>query len=177
MSEDVISRILAIAALLAVGGSLALALGAASPAATQLREFVLRRGEALTLLIAGTAMLGSLYYSEVAHFIPCEFCWYQRIAMYPLAVLLLVAAVTRQRLHPRYVVTLAAIGLMLSTYHYQLELFPEQATKCTAGVPCSVRYVEEFGFISIAFMAGSGFLSILLLHLAMFRARRYEAGT
>lgn len=173
MSEDVISRILAIAALFAVGGSLALALGVASPAAVQLRDLALRRGEAMTLVVAATAMLGSLYYSEVAHFVPCEFCWYQRIAMYPIAVLLVVAAVTRQHLQARYVVTLAAIGLLLSIYHYQLELFPEQATKCSAGVPCSVRYVEEFGFISIAFMAGSGFLSILLLHLAMFRARRY----
>ncbi|MGE0229751.1 MAG: disulfide bond formation protein B [Dehalococcoidia bacterium] len=172
MSEDVISRILALAALFAVGGSLVLALGAGSPAAVQLRDLVIRRTHTLALAIAATAMLGSLYYSEVAHFIPCEFCWYQRIAMYPIAVLLTVAAVTRERLHPRYVVTLAAIGLALSTYHYQLELFPEQATKCTAGVPCSVRYVEEFGFISIAFMAGSGFLSILLLHLARFRALR-----
>lgn len=174
MSEDVISRILAIASLFAVGGSLALVLGATAPAAVQLRALLRERGQLLTLAVTGTAMVGSLYYSEVAHFIPCEFCWYQRIAMYPIAVMLVVATVTRERLHPRYVVTLAGIGLLLSIYHYQLELFPEQATKCTAGVPCSVRYVEEFGFISIAFMAGAGFLSVLLLHLAMFRARRYE---
>ncbi|MBX7110503.1 MAG: disulfide bond formation protein B [Dehalococcoidia bacterium] len=174
MSENAVSFILSVAALCAVGGSLALALGVASPGAIQLRDFLERRGQVLTLAVAGTAMLGSLYYSEVAHFIPCEFCWYQRIAMYPLAVLLLVATVTRQQLHPRYVVTMAAIGIMLSMYHYQLELFPEQASKCTAGVPCSVRYVEEFGFISIAFMAGCGFLSILLLHLAMYRARHYS---
>ena len=131
------------------------------------------RAVALTLVVAGTAMLGSLYYSEIAHFIPCEFCWYQRIAMYPIAVLLVVASVTQQRIQARYIITLAAIGLLLSLYHYQLELFPEQASKCTAGVPCSVRYVEEFGFISIAFMAGCGFLSILLLHLAMYRGRQY----
>ncbi len=173
MSEDVISRLLAIAALCTVGGSLALVLGATAPAATQLRALLHGRGQLLTLVIAGTSMLGSLYYSEVAHFIPCEFCWYQRIAMYPIAVLLVVATVSRERLRPRYIVTLAGIGLLLSLYHYQLELFPEQATKCTSGVPCSVRYVEEFGFISIAFMAGAGFLSILLLHLAMYRARQY----
>ena len=117
-------------------------------------------------------MAASLYYSEGAGFVPCEFCWYQRIAMYPLAVILLVAGITRGDRVAKYVMPIAAIGLALSVYHYQLQVFPEQGGACSSGVPCTARYVEEFGFISIPFMAGCAFLSVLALQLGMIRARR-----
>lgn len=120
--------------------------------------------------IAAVAMGSSLYYSEVAGFTPCDFCWYQRIAMYPLAVLLLVAVVTRFRIDPRFIVALAGVGLAISIYHYQLQLFPDQAQVCTASaVSCTVRFVEDFSFVSIPFMAGAGFLAILLLQVAEWR--------
>lgn len=129
------------------------------------------------LVIAAVAMLSSLYYSEYANFTPCELCWFQRIAMYPLAVLLLIAVASRSRLDSRYVVAMAGIGLVISIYHYQLELFPDQAQICTGGVvSCSVRFVEEFGFVSIPFMAGAGFLSVLLLQLGEWRAARWFEG-
>ncbi|MBE7520748.1 MAG: disulfide bond formation protein B [Thermoflexaceae bacterium] len=122
------------------------------------------------LTVAAVAMASSLYYSEVANFTPCELCWFQRIAMYPLAVLLLVAVATRDRLGSRYVVALAAIGLSISIYHYQLQLFPDQAQVCSGGVvSCTVKFVDEFGFVSIPFMAGAGFLTILLLQVAEWR--------
>ncbi len=172
MSESTISPILAIGALLAVGASIAMALGAGAPGATSLRALLLRHGRWLSFAVAGTAMAASLYYSEVVGFIPCLYCWYQRIAMYPLAVILLIAAVTRDDRVAKYVIPIAAIGLALSLYHYQLELFPNQASACSTGVPCSARVMEEFGFISIPFMAGCGFLAVLALELGMIRARR-----
>lgn len=175
MSESTISPILALLALAAAGGSVALALSAGAPAAVALRGLLLRHGRWMTFAVAAVAVSGSLYYSEGAGFIPCDFCWYQRIAMYPLAVILLVGAVTRDQGVTKYVVPIAAIGLLLSVYHYQLELFPNQATACTSGVPCNVRHVEQFGFISIPFMAGCGFLAILALQFATWRARRAEA--
>ncbi len=172
MNESTISPILATGALLAVGASIAMALGAGAPAATSLRALLLRHGRWLSFAVAGTAMAGSLYYSEGAGFIPCDFCWYQRIAMYPLAVILLVAAITRDDRVAKYVVPIAVIGLALSVYHYQLQLFPEQGGSCSSGVPCTARHVEQFGFISIPFMAGCGFLSVLALQLGMRRALR-----
>lgn len=175
MSESTVSPILAVAALLAVGGSVALLLGAGAPGAHALRSLLVQRGRWLAFAVAGVAMAASLYYSEVAHFIPCDFCWYQRIAMYPLALVLLVGAVTNDRGATKYAVPIAAIGLLLSVYHYQLQLFPDQATACTSGVPCSARYVEELGFVSIPFMAGCGFLAVLALHAAMWRARKHDA--
>lgn len=122
------------------------------------------------LAVAAVSMASSLYYSEIADFTPCEFCWFQRIAMYPLAGLLLVAVATRSRLDSRYIVALAGIGLLISIYHYQLQLFPDQAQVCSgAVVSCTVKFVEEFGFVSIPFMAGAGFLTILLMQIAEWR--------
>ena len=172
MSEATVSPILATASVLVVFVAVALIAAVDVPGAYALRQAVRRHTQHASLAIAGVAVAASLYYSESVGFIPCEFCWYQRIAIYPLAALLLVGVVTRTQLATRYIVTMAGIGLLLAIYHYQLQLFPEQGTVCTGGVPCTLRYVEEFGFISIPFMAGAGFLSILLLQVAQWRANR-----
>ncbi len=172
-----LSTLLAALALIAVSVSGLLALAVDFRPAAGLRRFLIR-AEALTgFLVAGTATAGSLYFSEVKGYVPCELCWFQRIFMYPLTVLFLVALVTRTRVPARYVVPLATIGLLFSAYHYQLQLFPEQETICTGVVPCIVKYVEEFGFVTIPFMAGCGFASLLLLQLATWRARQLEGGT
>jgi disulfide bond formation protein DsbB len=174
MDEQTVSPLLALAAFGAVFASLLVAMGVDVPSASGFRRLVANRAQAGALAVAGAAMLGSLYYSEIADFVPCEFCWFQRIAMYPLAVLLLVATVSRQQIPVRYPVALAVIGLALSIYHYQLQLFPEQATACSGagGPPCSGRYVWEFEMVSIPFMAGCAFFSILVLYAARWRARR-----
>ena len=173
MSALTLASILAPAVLMMPVLSLALALAASQPEAGRLRAWLTVRGPWLGFLVAAVAMIGSLYFSEVAGLVPCEFCWFQRIAMYPLAVILLVAAITRDATAWRYVVPIAVIGLLLSTYHYQLELFPNQPTVCSTSVPCSARYFAVYGFVSLAFMAGAGFVSILGLQLAMARARRF----
>jgi disulfide bond formation protein DsbB len=108
----------------------------------------------LAWLVALVTTLGSLYFSEVADFIPCKLCWYQRIAMYPLVVLLLVAALRRDRMVWVYVVPQAAIGALIATYHSQLQAFPDQSSSfCTLAAPCTERYVWEFGFVSLPLMA------------------------
>jgi disulfide bond formation protein DsbB len=116
-------------------------------------------------LVAATATLGSLYFSEVANFTPCNLCWYQRIAMYPLAVILLIAAVRRDRGIRVYAVPLAAIGAGISTYHYLLERFPEleSSTVCNPAIPCNFVWFEKLGFVTLPYMALSAFLLIIVL--------------
>ena len=100
----------------------------------------------IAFLVAGIAMAGSLYFSEVADFIPCRLCWFQRIAMYPLAVILLVAAIRRDRAVRWYVVPVAAIGACVSMYHYVIEWNPELEVgdACAAtGPACSGRVVPR----------------------------------
>jgi disulfide bond formation protein DsbB len=120
----------------------------------------------LAFAVALTATLGSLYLSEVAHFMPCKLCWYQRIGMYPLVPILLVAAVKRDPAVWRYAAPLAVIGSAISIYHYQLERFPDQASvSCTLEAPCTVVWIWKFHYVSIPFMALSGFVLIIALML------------
>lgn len=129
----------------------------------------------LAWIIATVATLGSLFLSEVAHFVPCSLCWYQRIAMYPLAIILGIAAFRADAVVWRYALPIALIGLAISSYHYQLEWFPDQShIACSADASCTTRWIFRFGFISIPFMAGSAFTAIAML---LGIARRQEATT
>lgn len=115
-------------------------------------------------VVAALAMGGSLYFSEIAHFEPCRLCWYQRIAMYPLVVILGVAAWRRDVGVRRYAVPLAAIGAVISTYHYALEWFPWlDSGVCAATAPCTLVWFRELGFISLPYLALSAFLLIIAL--------------
>ena len=149
------------------GVAAALAPGAAARA-RQLRPVLL----ALALAIAAVATAGSLYYSEVAGYPPCEMCWYQRICMYSLVPVLAVALVRRDRWGGWYALPLALAGLGLSVYHYQLQLFPGQGSTCDASAPCTYQWVDSLGFVSIPFMAGGGFIGIAGLAALGLRSRR-----
>lgn len=118
----------------------------------------------ISLLVASVAMAGSLYFSEVRNFQPCVLCWYQRIAMYPLVPILAVANLVGDRSVFRYVLPLVIPGALISSYHVQLELFPDQETiACTTDVPCTTIWFNEFGYITIPVMAGTAFLLVAAL--------------
>jgi disulfide bond formation protein DsbB len=163
---NLLFALLTVAADVAVVGLTGLALAArVSDGAAAMRDDVWDRTADVALPLAFavglTATLGSLYYSEVAHFVPCELCWYQRIAMYPTPVLLAVAWWRGDRGAWRYVVPVVTVGALIAVYHYQLERFPAQSSlACTAENPCTVVWVWMFRYISIPFMALSGFALI-----------------
>jgi disulfide bond formation protein DsbB len=120
---------------------------------------------ALIAVVASTSMAGSLYFSEVANYVPCTLCWYQRIAMYSLAVVAAVAAARGER-STAYFVALAAPGAAIALYHWLLERFPDlDAGACSAEVPCTAVWFEEFGFVTLSFMALAGFIAVLCLCL------------
>jgi len=115
-------------------------------------------------VIATTSTLGSLYYSEIANLEPCRLCWYQRIAMYPLVVVLGVAALRRDLAVRIYAAPLAIIGAGIAGYHYLIQWFPSlESGACGTGIPCSSPYVWRWEFLSIAFMALMGFLAVIAL--------------
>lgn len=105
-------------------------------------------------LVAVVAMLGSLYYSEIAKFVPCEYCWYQRIGIYPLALILTIAAFRDDRGIRVYVLPINAITALVSVYHILMERFPSVfESQCSTTVPCSLIWFESFGFITLPTMA------------------------
>jgi disulfide bond formation protein DsbB len=129
-----------------------------------LRVELTRFGVPLAFAVAGTAMLGSLYFSEVANFVPCTLCWFQRVAMYSLAIILLVATIRRDRNIRVYGITLALVGVPISVYHYLVEWYPTLETDvCSTGLSCSIVWFRSFGYMSLAYMAGSAFVLIALV--------------
>jgi disulfide bond formation protein DsbB len=115
----------------------------------------------LAAAIALVAMLGSLYLSEVANFPPCRLCWYQRIGMYPLAVILTIAAIRRDAGVWPYALGLSLLALPVSIYHVLVERYPSLETgACEVANPCSIVWVRHFGVYTIPFMAASGFAAI-----------------
>jgi disulfide bond formation protein DsbB len=111
------------------------------------------------------AVSGSLYLSDVAGLTPCRLCWYQRIAMYPLVVLLGIAALRRDTWTARrYLLPVAGLGAIISAYHYQLERFPQETSfSCSLEAPCNAAVVDVWGFVSVPFMALAAFLLIASL--------------
>ena len=117
-------------------------------------------------LVAAVTMAGSLYYSiGPPQFVPCELCWYQRICLYPMAVIMLVAALRRDRRVWTYVVPILTVGAAIAVYHVQLQAYPKQQSFCPTLTPCTTRYVWEFGFVSLPFMslAASCFILTMVL--------------
>jgi len=154
-------------ALILIGSAIALA--AAAILGGRIRQAVADYGLALAALVAIGATAGSLYFSEGAGFVPCELCWYQRIAMYPLAPILAIATVRRDTDVARYVLPIAVVGAGLSIYHVQLQAFPDQGSACSLDAPCTAKWVEALGFVTIPVMALISFLLIIALTVAAFR--------
>ncbi len=104
--------------------------------------------------VALLATAGSLYFSESANYTPCTLCWYQRIAMYPLVLILGIAIVRRDTAVRIYAIPVALVGAAIASYHYLLEWFPEIDTgACSAVIPCTQVWFREFGFVSMPLLA------------------------
>ncbi|MET2871664.1 disulfide oxidoreductase [Exiguobacterium profundum] len=130
-----------------------------------MKSFLEKYGLYLAWLVSLTATLGSLYFSEIREFVPCELCWIQRIFMYPLTILLGIAVFTEDRAVQKYVLPLTIIGGFVSLYHYLVQKVPgfAEIQPCAQGVPCSGQYINWLGFITIPFLALTAFTLITIL--------------
>lgn len=117
-----------------------------------------------------TAMLatfGSLYYSEIAHFEPCKYCWFQRILMYPLFPIIWIGMKLKDKNLKKYVLSLSIPGTLLAGYHYltQLGLLPSTCLATGYSVGCAKVFVMTFGYITIPMMSFTAFLLITVIML------------
>ena len=111
-----------------------------------------------------TGMAGSLFFSEVMGLPPCVLCWYQRIAMYPLVLIIGIGIASGDRSWKKYALPLAIIGFAVAIYQNLLYygIIPEDLSPCTEGVSCIQRQIELLGFMTIPLMGLAGFLSICI---------------
>jgi len=123
-------------------------------------------------VVSAIATGGSLFFSEVAHFVPCELCWYQRIFMYPLSIVTLLAALAGDYRVARYLLPLPVVGACISVYHLLVENgVVGQSSACFLSAPggCATKWINEFGYMTIPTLALTGFL--LLAGLLLLAAR------
>lgn len=170
MSSDDVTTVFAV---LAIAGSVlvvGLVVGAALPATgPTLRARMSGQGLPLAWLTATVATLGSLYLSEVADFPPCRLCWFQRIAMYPLVVVLGLGWLRRDASARVYGLALAGLGLAVNLWHVAIEVRPRlEGSGCDPLNPCSVRWVTQLGFWTIPRMATVAF-ALVIVALALDR--------
>jgi len=125
------------------------------------------RGPAWLILVgcwtvATGASLGSLFFSEIMELAPCSLCWYQRIFMFPLAIVLLVGVLSADHRCTRYALPLAAGGSLFAAYHVLLHIgvISKSAAPCSQGVSCTEVQFELFGFASIPVLSLVAFSAI-----------------
>jgi disulfide bond formation protein DsbB len=116
-------------------------------------------------VVAAIATGGSLFFSQIAHFLPCELCWYQRICMYPLSILTLLMAWRNDNRAARYLFPLPIVGACVSIYHLLIEnAVIKEPNTCQASAPgtgCAFKWINEFGYMTIPTLALTGFLLLI----------------
>lgn len=123
--------------------------------------------------IAMVSTLGSLFFSEVMELIPCVLCWYQRIFMFPLCIILLVGLYTHDHNVVKYALPISIIGLIFGIYHTLLffGFIPEGLQPCSQGISCADINMELFGVIPIPLLSIISFITIIVL-LLLTRTRK-----
>lgn len=126
-------------------------------------------------MVASVSTLGALFLGEVMGYTPCVLCWYQRIGMFPLVLILAAGLFPFDRKVVRYALPLALAGWLLAVFHWAVAsgLVPERATPCSQGVPCSVEQISWFGFLTLPLLSVLAFSAIIaLLLMTHFKASK-----
>jgi disulfide bond formation protein DsbB len=159
-------QVLAVAFVLVLGAA---ALGASKPL-DSVRTAMWGYELWSAFVVSAVATGGSLFFSEIAGFVPCELCWYQRICMYPLSIITLLAAIAGDYRVARYLLPLPVVGACISVYHLLVENgVVGQSSACLVSAPggCATKWINEFGYVTIPTLALTGFVLLIeLLGLA-----------
>jgi disulfide bond formation protein DsbB len=132
----------------------------------KLFKFISRQAIPLTFLVALVATSGSLYYSVIAKFTPCELCWFQRIFIYP-QVILLGLAWLKQDGHIRdYSLALLGAGTLISLYHNYIYYTNQPSAFCSLVTPCAQPFILGFNYISLPLSALTALILMGLLLLS-----------
>ena len=127
----------------------------------------------LTWLVASISVMGSLFFSHVMEFAPCVLCWYQRIFLFPLVIILAVGLFPFDKSVVKYALPLAIAGWLTAAYHNLLYagIIPESIQPCTQGVSCTEEYIDLFGFLSIPMLSLLSFTTIITFLIILMRRR------
>ena len=139
-------------------------------------NFLAKYALAFSFIVALTATLGSLFYSEIAGYNPCKLCWFQRILMYPQVILLGMAWLKKDYGIILYSLALSVIGALIAGYHYLLQIGLVPSVNCSAvgySISCSQRFVMQFGYITIPMMSLTAFL-LIIIFMAILKKKKVK---
>lgn len=122
-------------------------------------------------LIACASTLGSLFFSDIMELPPCTLCWYQRVFMYPLVIIYIVALFPYDRAVLKYSIPLTIVGWLFAAFHVLIYsgIIPERIQPCSKGVSCSQTYLDIFGFITIPLLSLASFSILAVMQLVVLR--------
>lgn len=120
-------------------------------------------------VLTTTSTLGSLYLSEILEIPACEFCWYQRILIFPMPIILGVSIFLDKDDVADYILSLSMLGIPISLYHYIVQMTRISTSSCSTAVSCNSVQVQEFGFVTIPWMSLTLFCSTVALMLLSYR--------
>jgi len=128
----------------------------------------------LCWFIASTSTAGSLFFSYVMQFAPCVLCWYQRIFLFPLVIILAIGLFPFDKSVVKYALPLALAGWLTALYHTLLYsgVIPKNIQPCAQGVSCTEEYINLFGFITIPMLSLLSFSTIIALLIFIIRMNR-----
>lgn len=128
-------------------------------------KFLKENSAQLALALAIVASFGTLFFSEIMKFTPCVLCWYQRICMYPMVIIISVGLWKKDKNLFYFVLPFSIIGILISAYHNLLYygIIPESIAPCTLSAPCTSRQLELFGFVTIPLLSLLAFTTITIL--------------
>lgn len=125
-------------------------------------------------VLVTAATLGSLFFSEVMGVPVCTLCWYQRIAMYPLVLILAIGLLPYDPKVLRYATALASVGWLIAVFHVLLVagVIPKNAQPCVQGIPCSETHISLLGFLNIPSLS---LLTFTVIGVLLFYTNRLES--
>ncbi len=128
-------------------------------------KFIQKNAINLILIQVVIAIVGSLYFSDIKGYEPCILCWYQRICMYALFPIIIIAKLRKESKIYQYILPISIFGFIISLYHNLLYTNIIKFEFCSTGISCTTKYIDYFGFISIPLLSLIGFIIIIVLAL------------
>lgn len=140
-------------------------------------RWIEENGLILAWLMAVIATMGSLFFSEVAKYDPCVLCWYQRILMYPLVLILGLAILKKDKNILPYMLVMSLMGLIIALYHYYVQVSGAEIVPCSVSgysASCTQQFVLRYGYVTIVSMSATAFALISSIGMVMVGKRQNE---
>lgn len=125
-------------------------------------------------VVSTVAMIGSLLFSEYLKYPPCSLCWWQRIFMYPQALIFLMAVLSEEVMIFKYTALLTLFGWLFALYHNLIyfKVIEPTLLPCTSGISCTDNQLNYFGFLTIPLMSFIAFSILFVIHILVFKRRK-----